>query len=145
MLNKLIYSLHEHDRVPHLHMHHLSLYPKIPLNSDNKPWAYICSKGFIDGLIFGGAQFRRGFKIIGGNFVLQNGFGLTVKTVSSNSPWAYIREGLLSEGYLRLRFGGLIFGRAYFWEGLLSEFYGIYNKRQLSHSLQRDQTVFDSG
>ena len=29
-------------------------------------------------------------------------------------PWAYIREGLLSEGYLRLRFGGLIFGRAYF-------------------------------
>ena len=77
--------------------------------------------------------------------MFQNGFGLTVKTVSSNSPWAYIREGLLSEGYLRLRFGGLIFGRAYSWEGLLSEFYGIYNKRQLSHSLQRDQTVFDSG
>ena len=28
-----------------------------------------------------------------------------------------IREGLLSEGYLRLRFGGLIFGRAYYFFG----------------------------
>ena len=28
-------------------------------NSDNKPWAYICSKGFFAGLIFGGANFRR--------------------------------------------------------------------------------------
>ena len=37
----------------------------------------------------------------------------------------YIREGLLSGGFLRLRFGGFIIGRAYFWEGLLSEFYGI--------------------
>ena len=27
---------------------------------------------------------------------------------------AYIQEGLLSEGYLRLRFGGLIFGRTYY-------------------------------
>ena len=83
---------------------------------------------------------------------------------------AYYREGLLSEGYLLLRFGGLIigrayyrkdicswdlggllsggfifgrayyrkdicswdlgagliFGRAYFWEGFLSEFYGSF-------------------
>ena len=58
-------------------------------------------------LIFGGA-------IIGGNFAFQNGLGLTIKTANSNSPWAYIREGLLSKGYLRLRFGGLIFGRAYY-------------------------------
>ena len=36
---------------------------------------------------------------------------------NSNSPWAFIREGLLSEGYLHLRFGGLIFGRAYFFFG----------------------------
>ena len=34
------------------------------------------------------------------------------KTASTNRPWAYIREGLLLEG-LCLRFGGLIFGRAY--------------------------------
>ena len=40
-----------------------------------------------------------------------------MKTTSTNSPWAYIREGLLSEGYLRLRFGGLIFGRTYFGRG----------------------------
>ena len=49
--------------------------------------------------------------------MFQNGLDLTIKTVNSNSPWAFIREGLLSEGYLRLRFGGLIFGRAYIWEG----------------------------
>ena len=34
-----------------------------------------------------------------------------------NSPWAYIREELLSGGYLCLRFGGLIFGRAFFLGG----------------------------
>ena len=64
--------------------------------------------------------------IIGGNFAFQNGLDPTMKTASTNSPWAYIREGLLSEGYLRLRFGGLIFGRTYFGGGgggLLSEFY----------------------
>ena len=33
---------------------------------------------------------------------------------STNSPWAYIGEGLLSEGLVRLRFEGLIFGRAYY-------------------------------
>ena len=49
---------------------------------------------------------------IGGNCAFQNGLGLTIKTVNSNSPWAYIREGLLSEGYLQ-DLGGL-----------LSEFYG---------------------
>ena len=73
--------------------------------------------------------------VIGRNFAFQNGFGLSIKTSSSNSPWAYIQEGLSSEGYLRLRFGGLIFGRAYFFffggggggGGLLSEFYGITN------------------
>ena len=52
--------------------------------------------------------------IIAGNFAFQNGLDLTIKTASTNSPWASIREGLLSVGYLRLRFGGLIFGRAYF-------------------------------
>ena len=40
-----------------------------------------------------------------------------MKTASTNSPWADIREGLLSEGYVRLRFGGLIFGRTYFGGG----------------------------
>ena len=39
-----------------------------------------------------------------------------LKIAKPNSPWAYIWEGL-SEGYLRQRFGGLIFGRAYFRRG----------------------------
>ena len=42
--------------------------------------------------------------------MFQNGLDFTMKTASTNSPWAYIREGLLLEGYLRVRFGGLIFG-----------------------------------
>ena len=38
---------------------------------------------------------------------------------------AYIRRGDLTEGFLRYDFGGLIFGGAYTWRGLFSEFYGI--------------------
>ena len=38
---------------------------------------------------------------------------------------AYIRRGELTEGFLRHDFGGLIFGGAYTWRGLFSEFYGI--------------------
>ena len=38
---------------------------------------------------------------------------------------AYIRRGDLTEGFLRYDFGGLIFGGAYIWRGLFSEFYGI--------------------
>ena len=29
------------------------------------------------------------------------------------------------EGFLRYRFGGLIFGEAYTWRGVFSEFYGM--------------------
>ena len=94
-------------------------------------WAYFRGSLFSEGLI------------IGRNFESQNGLGLTIKqlnrlrnslnqlkTANPNSPWAYIREGLLWDGYLRLRFGALIFGRAYFWGGGgwgggLSEFYGM--------------------
>ena len=52
--------------------------------------------------------------IIGGNFAFQNGLGLTIKAVNSNSPWTCIQEGSSSEGHLRLRFGGLIFGMAHY-------------------------------
>jgi len=44
---------------------------------------------------------------------------------STSPPWAYIWRGDLTEGFLRYRFGGLIFGGAYTWRGLFSEFYGI--------------------
>ena len=38
---------------------------------------------------------------------------------------AYIRRGDLTEGFLRYDFGGLIFGGAYTWRGLFSQFYGM--------------------
>ena len=37
---------------------------------------------------------------------------------------AYIWRGDLTKGFLRYEFGGLIFGGAYTWRGLFSEFYG---------------------
>ena len=37
----------------------------------------------------------------------------------------YIRMGDLTERFWRYDFGGLIFGGAYTWRGLFSEFYGI--------------------
>ena len=45
----------------------------------------------------------------------------------STSPrGAFIWRGDLTEGFLCYRFGGLIFGGAYTWRGLFSEFYGIF-------------------
>ena len=69
----------------------------------------------------GGSLFLEGL-IIGRNFAFQNELGLTIKTASTNSPWVDIREGLLSEGFVHLRFGGLFFLGG---GGLLSEFYRI--------------------
>ena len=37
----------------------------------------------------------------------------------------YIWRGDLTEGFLCYKFGGFIFGGAYTWRGLFSEFYGI--------------------
>ena len=43
------------------------------------------------------------------------------------APWgAYIRKGDLTEGFLRYDFEGLVFGGAYAWRGLFSEFYGSF-------------------
>ena len=43
------------------------------------------------------------------------------------APWvAYIRRGDLTEGFLCYDFEGLIFGGAYTWRGLFSEFYHSY-------------------
>jgi len=45
----------------------------------------------------------------------------------STSPrGAHIWRGDLTEGFLRFRFGGLIFGGAYTWRGLFPEFYGNF-------------------
>ena len=61
-------------------------------------------------LIFGGAYYWK-------EFCVSKRVGLDNKTASTDSPWAYIWEGLLLEGLLLLRFGGLIFGRADFFLG----------------------------
>ena len=39
---------------------------------------------------------------------------------------AYIRRGDLTEDFLRYDFEGLMFGGAYKWRGLFSEFYGSF-------------------
>ena len=84
-------------------------YSKIPIIS---PGLIFVQKAFFLSLFSEGV-------IIGGNFAFQNGLDLTVKTAGTNvnRPWAYIREGLLSEGYLCLKFGELIFGRIYIFFG----------------------------
>ena len=47
----------------------------------------------------------------------------------SRRPWgSYIWRGDLTEGFLRYRSGGLIFGGAYTWRSLFSEFYGNFNQ-----------------
>ena len=45
--------------------------------------------------------------------------------------------GDLTEGFLRYRFGGLIFGGAYTWRGLFSEFYGIHSSHNRSKTIKR--------
>ena len=49
----------------------------------------------------------------------------------STSPWGtYIWRGDLTESFLRYWFGGLIFGGAYTWRSLFSEFYSILKEAQ---------------
>ena len=45
--------------------------------------------------------------------------------VQARPRGAYIWRGDLTDGCLRYKFGGLIFGGAYKWRGLFSGFYGI--------------------
>ena len=78
----------------------------------------------------------------GGKFAFQNRLGLLVmgrkftifalfyfvfegKFQVQAPRGAYIWKDDLTEVFLRYDFGGLIFGGAYKWRGLFSEFYGI--------------------
>ena len=66
--------------------------------------------------------------IVGSKFTV---FALFYFVFDGNFPstiphGAYIWRGDLTESFLCYRFGGLIFGRAYTWWGLFSEFYGIF-------------------
>ena len=108
------------------------MYRKIPIIS---PGIIFVQKVFLLGLfsgelINGGAYYWKEFcvsKWVG----LDNKNSLKhyenslkqLKTANRNRPWAYIREGILSEGFLRLRFWGLIFGKAYYYHYPFSFFF----------------------
>ena len=67
---------------------------------------------FYGELIFGGAYYWKEFcvsKWVGLDNKKAWNITKRAKTASTNSPWAYIRKGLLSEGFLGLRFGGGFF------------------------------------
>ena len=104
-------------------------------NSENRRQVLYFSKALFEGLIFGGAYVWReiciskstglacsGKEIYHFCFVLLCIWG---QITCTSSPGAYIRRGDLTEGFLRYNFEGLIFGGAYTWRGLFSEFYGI--------------------
>ena len=109
---------------------------ELPQNSENKPRGLYFSKALFEGPIFGGAYLRREIciskidwasLIVGGKFTI---FALFYFVFGGNFPSTspravYIWRGDLTEGFLLYRFGGLIFGRAYTWRGLFSEFYRI--------------------
>ena len=122
---------------------YLIKYRKIPKVS---PGAYIFHWPFLrglylEGLIFGEAYIRRGLSTEG-HLPLQidqasliarskfTVFALFYFVFEGNFPstsprGAYIWRDDLTEGFLGHWFGGLIFGGAYTWRGLFSEFYGI--------------------
>ena len=50
----------------------------------------------------------------------------------------------LTEGFLRYDFGGLIFGGAYTWRGIFSEFYGIVHQNTLIINFSEVQLTFYS-
>ena len=61
-----------------------------------------------------------------GKFTVFALFYFVFEGFPSTSPrGAYIWRDDLTEGFLRYRFGALVFGGAYTWRGSLSEFYGI--------------------
>ena len=65
-----------------------------------EPLVKLFSPGlFLVGLFSGEFIFSEGL-IIGREFASQNGLGLKIRTANTNSLWACIWEGLLSEGFL---------------------------------------------
>ena len=55
--------------------------------------------------------------------------GLVIGRIFTSEIWeAYFREDLLSDGYFRLRFGGLISGRAYYRKDIcVCDFRGLFS------------------
>ena len=65
--------------------------------------------------------------IVGGKFTVFALFYFVFKGnfPSTNPPESLYLEGRFDGGFLRYRFGGLIFGGAHTFRGLFSKFYGI--------------------
>ena len=94
---------------------------------------------FLEGLIFGGAYLRREICVskpirlalfLEVNLPFLLCFTLYLRTIFQKQPpppgGGLYLEGRFNGGFfLRYRFGGLIFGGAYTWRGLFSEFYGM--------------------
>ena len=91
---------------------------------------------YSEGLIY--TEGNLGFKIDWASLWWEGNlpFLLCLQIPSTSPPGIYIRRGNLTEGFLRYEFGGLIFGVAYTWRGLFSEFYGI-----LTFTLGREDWV----
>ena len=93
----------------------------------------------MEGLIFGGAYVRGKLRfktdwaslIVGSKFTVFALFYFVFESIfSSISPrGAYIWRGDLTEGFFSYwsGIGGLIFGGAYTWRDLFSEFYGSFS------------------
>ena len=92
----------------------------------------------MEGLIFGGAYVRREIwvsKVIGQAYSWKEilpflfCFVLYLGAISKCKPPAVIFGGAIKRRvFCVTSLGGLIFGRAYTWRGLFSEFYGIYER-----------------
>ena len=69
--------------------------------------------------------------IVGSKFTVFASFYFVYESnFPSTSPQrGYIWRGDLTVGFLCYRFGGLVFGEAYTWRGLFSEFYGTISKK----------------
>ena len=77
-------------------------------------------------------KLERASLIVGSKFIVFALFYVVFEgSFPSTSPWGtYIWRGDLTEGFLRYHFGGLIFGGAYTWRGLFSEFYGMFYRHR---------------
>ena len=72
--------------------------------------------------------------IVGSKFIPLFYFVFEGNFPSTSPQGAYIWRGNLTEGFLRYQFGGLLFGAAYTWRGLFSEFYGIHCSLHIQES-----------
>ena len=73
----------------------------------------------------GNLRFKIDWAIVGRKFTVFPCFTLYLRANSKYKPQgAYIWRSDFTEGFLRYEFGEFIFGGAYTWRGLFSEFHG---------------------